>query len=151
MIPHLCLHMYRLCTYVSSLGPLGEGLLTISSLVLPNLNRFLLKETKKKKKFSVPYFIFQWALKAHVKKWLKRQFWRKMGEELGDWDWHIYSIDVHARWLQPCLTLYDPWWTVAHQAPLSMGFPRQEYWVGCHSLLQGIIPTQESNWCLLHW
>ena len=21
-------------------------------------------------------------------------------------------------------------WTVAHQAPLSMGFPRQEYWTG---------------------
>ena len=28
--------------------------------------------------------------------------------------------------------------TVAHQAPLSMGFSRQEYWSGCHSLLQGI-------------
>ena len=29
-------------------------------------------------------------------------------------------------------------WTVAHQAPLSMEFSRQEYWVGQHSLLQGI-------------
>ena len=28
-----------------------------------------------------------------------------------------------------CLTLATPW-TVAHQAPLSMGFPRQEYWSG---------------------
>ena len=27
------------------------------------------------------------------------------------------------------LTLYHPW-TVAHQAPLSMGFSRQEYWSG---------------------
>ena len=26
-----------------------------------------------------------------------------------------------------CLTLATPW-TIAHQAPLSMGFPRQEYW-----------------------
>ena len=26
-----------------------------------------------------------------------------------------------------CLTL-ETLWTVAHQAPLSMGFPRQEYW-----------------------
>ena len=26
------------------------------------------------------------------------------------------------------LTLVTPPWTVAHQAPLSMGFPRQEYW-----------------------
>ena len=28
-----------------------------------------------------------------------------------------------------CLTLVTPW-TVAHQAPLSIGFPRQEYWSG---------------------
>ena len=26
-------------------------------------------------------------------------------------------------------------WTVAHQAPLSMGFPRQEYWRGLPWLL----------------
>ena len=36
-------------------------------------------------------------------------------------------------------------WTVAHQAPLSMGFSRQEYCCGCHALLQGIFPTQGSN------
>ena len=30
---------------------------------------------------------------------------------------------------QLCLTLVIPW-TVAHQAPLSMVFPRQEYWSG---------------------
>ena len=36
---------------------------------------------------------------------------------------------------QSCLTLATPW-TVAHQAPLSMGFSRQEYWNGlpCPSL-----------------
>ena len=26
--------------------------------------------------------------------------------------------------------LFETQWTVAHQAPLSMGFPRQEYWSG---------------------
>ena len=30
---------------------------------------------------------------------------------------------------QSCLTLSDPW-TAAYQAPLSMGFSRQEYWSG---------------------
>ena len=30
---------------------------------------------------------------------------------------------------QSCLTLATPW-TVAHQAPLSMGFSRQEHWSG---------------------
>ena len=44
--------------------------------------------------------------------------------------------------------------TVACQAPLSMGLPRQEYWSGLHFLLQGIFPTQGQNpclLCLLHW
>ena len=54
-------------------------------------------------------------------------------------------------------------WTVAHQALLSMGFSRQEYWsgfpwpspgkntgVGFHDLLQGTCPTQGLNLCLLH-
>ena len=46
--------------------------------------------------------------------------------------------------------LFAPPWTVAVQAPLSVGFSRQEYWSGCHFLLQGIFPTQGSNPCLLH-
>ena len=41
-------------------------------------------------------------------------------------------------------------WTVAYQAPPSMGFSSQEYGVGCHFLLQRIFPTQGSNPGLLH-
>ena len=40
-------------------------------------------------------------------------------------------------------------WIVACQAPLSMGFSRQENWSGCHFLLQGFFPTQESELHLL--
>ena len=40
-------------------------------------------------------------------------------------------------------------WTVDCQTPLSMGFSRQEYWVGCHALLQGIFPTQWWNLYLI--
>ena len=36
-------------------------------------------------------------------------------------------------------------WMVTHQAPLSMGFCRQEYWSGLCALLQGIFRTQGSN------
>ena len=36
---------------------------------------------------------------------------------------------MHAKSLQSCLTLCDPW-TAAHLAPLSTGFSRQEYWSG---------------------
>ena len=54
-----------------------------------------------------------------------------------------------ANLLQSCLDSVVPW-TVAHQAPPSMGFFRQEYWgAGCHAFLQGIFPTQGSNLCLL--
>ena len=49
-----------------------------------------------------------------------------------------------------CLILATTW-TVVYQAPLSMGFSRQEYWSGLHFLLQGIFLTQGSNLHLLHW
>ena len=48
-----------------------------------------------------------------------------------------------------CLTLVNPW-TVARQAPLPVGFPRQEYGAGCHFLRQGIFLTQGSNLHLQH-
>ena len=50
--------------------------------------------------------------------------------------------------VQLCATL----WTVACQAPLSMGFSRQEHW---SALLQGIFPAHGLDpphlLCLLHW
>ena len=42
-------------------------------------------------------------------------------------------------------------WTVAHQPPISMRFPRQEYWSGLPFLLQGSILTPGLNSHLLHW
>ena len=51
---------------------------------------------------------------------------------------------------QSCLTLCDSIEYIACQTPLSMEFFRQEYWIGSHSLLQGIFPTQGLNLCLLH-
>ena len=50
---------------------------------------------------------------------------------------------------QSCLTLCSPM-DCSTQAPLSMYFSRQEYWSGCHFLLQGIFLTQGSNLGLLH-
>ena len=45
--------------------------------------------------------------------------------------------------------LFATAWTGAHQAPLAMGFSRQEYWRGLPCLLQGIFPSQGSNLRLL--
>ena len=41
-------------------------------------------------------------------------------------------------------------WTVAYNAPLSVGFSRKEYWSGFHFLLQRIFLTQGSNLGLPH-
>ena len=48
-------------------------------------------------------------------------------------------------------------WTTAHQAPLSIGFTRQEYWSGLSFPFLGIFLTQGSNphlllgkWILYH-
>ena len=45
-------------------------------------------------------------------------------------------------------------WTVAYQAPLSMGFSRQEYWKGLPFPPSGNLPNtgcEPSSPCLLHW
>ena len=53
-----------------------------------------------------------------------------------------------------CVRLFAIPWTVDHQAPLSMGFPRQEYWSGFPFPSSGVFPTPGSNLHisgLLHW
>ena len=44
-----------------------------------------------------------------------------------------------------CVQLYATLWTAAYQAPLSVGFSRQEYWSELEVLLQGIFLTWGSN------
>ena len=59
----------------------------------------------------------------------------------------LYSIVV---WSLSRVLLFATPWTVAHQAPLSMGFPRQGYWSGLHfpspeDLSNPVIKTQSST------
>ena len=50
--------------------------------------------------------------------------------ELPDWQKYTEGLyESESEVTQSCPTLCDPW-TVAHQAPPSMGFSRQEYWSG---------------------
>ena len=42
-------------------------------------------------------------------------------------------------------------WTVAHQAPLSVAFPRQEYWSGLPFLPPGGLLDRGIKPDLLHW
>ena len=53
----------------------------------------------------------------------------------------------YPEWLLQLLSCFSHVWLFATPwtvcSPLSMGFPRQEYWSGCHFLLQGIFLTQD--------
>ena len=58
-----------------------------------------------------------------------------------------YVASVMSNSVQP----YRP---IACQVPLTMEFSRQEYWSGCHALIEEIFLTQGSNpllLCILHW
>ena len=49
---------------------------------------------------------------------------------------------MHANSLQSCLPLCNPTpWTLARQAPLFMGFSRQEYWSGLPCPTPGHLPN----------
>ena len=48
---------------------------------------------------------------------------------------HAYVLSCFSR-----AQLFATSWTVAHQAPLSMEFSRQEYWNGLPSLPPGNLP-----------
>ena len=58
---------------------------------------------------------------------------------------HSFSVQDSSQWRMPAQSLImfhsvTPW-TVAHQAPLSMGFPRQEYWSGLPFPTSGDLPN----------
>ena len=61
-----------------------------------------------------------------------------------------FPLRVQSIVTQSCRFFATPW-TIAHQAPLSMGFSRQNTGVDCHFLLQWIFPSQGSNLRLPHW
>ena len=57
-------------------------------------------------------------------------------------------VCVHAKSLQSCLTL-QPHGLQPARLLCQWDSPGKNIGVGCHALLQGILPTQESNPCLL--
>ena len=96
------------------------------------------------RKSNKPTFVVK---KAYIFKLIFRVPLRSRGQI----NWLIYR-DHHMCVLSHFshVQLFAILWTVAHQASLSMGFSRQEFWVCCCALLQGIFPTQGLNLWLLH-
>ena len=55
--------------------------------------------------------------------------------------WHRYHCMPACQVGSVASDSSRPLWTVGHQASLSLGFSRQEYWSGFHALLQRIWAT----------
>ena len=86
---------------------------------------------------------------------------RRLGNT-GPWipaaQWPHFSIltvfrSIHCSCLvtKSCPTLLQPYRLQPIKFLCSWDFSGKNTAVGCHFLLQGIFPTQESNPCLLHW
>ena len=57
------------------------------------------------------------------------------------------GVCVHKRALM-CIQLFATPWTVAHQTPLSMRFPRQEYWCRLPFASSGDLPLPRDQTCV---
>ena len=60
----------------------------------------------------------------------------------------------YTSYMLSCVQLFETSWTVAYQAPLSTGFPRQEYWSRMPFPTPGVLFDPGLNprvLCLLHW
>ena len=96
--------------------------------------------------------VYQWVAHLIIYRGIHVSMWSKG---------HLLSFKVSPLpYLLLCwavtLVVFDSvtLWTVARQAPLSVGFSWQDTGVGCCALLQGVFFTQGLNPCLLcalHW
>ena len=66
-------------------------------------------------------------------------------------------MGVHVCWVTSVVSIATLW-TIAHQAPLSMGLPRQEYWSGLPCSPPGDLPDPSKDWayiscisCIARW
>ena len=75
----------------------------------------------------------------------------KLWEIVKDREAWSFAVQFSTIQLLSHVWLFATSWTVAHQAPLSMGFSRQEYWNRLPFTSPGDLPTQQSNLHLLHW
>ena len=65
----------------------------------------------------------------------------KLHGRASKWSFSLSCLFLVSRF--SCVRLLVTPWTVAHQAPLSMGCPRQEYWSGLPLLSPGDLPKPE--------
>ena len=88
------------------------------------------------KPFSIP------ALRTPCTVW-KGKHMEQRGKSVGPDPFLVICL-LPAKMLQSCPVLCNPW-TVAHQAPLIMGFSGQDYWSGLSCPLPRYCPDPETK------
>ena len=117
---------------------------------------------------SLSRFLFNWylfnidsvpALQSHLisgllqdpRKVLLWGGWMCRFKEM-DGGFSLFIVCVLSRFSH--VWLFATLWTVARQAPPSMGFSRQEFWSGLPFPPPGVLPDpgiESASLCLLHW
>ena len=73
---------------------------------------------------------------------------------ISKWAFFTLNLELLYEYVLSCVSrvwrFVTPW-TLSHQAPLFMGFSRQEYWSRLPCPPLGHLPTQGSNLHFLHW
>ena len=83
--------------------------------------------------------VFMWTLFTTAKTWNNLSGLPLMNEYRRCGTYIQWNGTVHVCMLS-CVWLFETPWTIARQAPLSMGFSRQEYWSGLPCPPPGDLP-----------
>ena len=163
---------YRLTVVTSS----QRKEVTLSRQILPNAHaingtlRTVLHSTGGHSVWCMPgsfkLQLWEWSLEQNSEPWERNwQRTRKAARSLWGGGKKVWDANVAWCWKRLLLLSYQvvsnsfvASWTIAYQVPLSMGFPRQEYWSGLSFLLQRIYSLRDWTWVscfgmqvLYHW
>ena len=109
-----------------------EELIWLKGSYYPKQSKILMSSLS-----NYPWYFFQKTRTNHPKIYMGSQKTQicqsKLRKKKKSWRHNLkfsyYKVCTHTKSLQSCLTLCDPW-PVAWQAPLAMGFFRQQFWSG---------------------
>ena len=88
------------------------------------------------------HLLWKWYLLNYLLALRVYRFWVLANQILDFYFLSLRVVRVCMLSQFSCVQLFATLWTAACQAPLSMGFSRQEYWNGFHAPLQGIFPIE---------
>ena len=131
----ICMRPYKILNSQSNFEKKKKRAVDFTLLFLPNYKTLVIRT------------VWYWYQNRHIDQGSKTESieinscihsWLTLNKEFKNTQWEGQSLQQMVV-VVSCVQLF---WE-AHQAPLSMGIPRQEYWNGLPFLLQGNLPDPE--------